>query len=153
MTEAQRIATRLFQIIHGEAWHGPAVLELIREITPEQAASIPKGGSNSIWALVLHIGVWIRGVHQRMLGIAFMPTEYENFPPIPTQTPENWQATIDDLKEATQEMVDALNNYPDTALSQPSPTNPNNTIRDNIYGLVEHTAYHAGQIALIKNMK
>src|SRR5580765_3356876 len=66
MSELERIADQLRRTLEGEAWHGPAVLELLAGITPEQASARPILGVRSIWQLVLHLGGAYRVVLRRL---------------------------------------------------------------------------------------
>jgi uncharacterized damage-inducible protein DinB len=52
MTEAKRMA-ELYRSVYegddkGEAWHGPALKPLLKDITAEQASRSPKRGAQSI---------------------------------------------------------------------------------------------------------
>lgn len=62
MTEIQRIVDQLNRAFEGEAWHGPAVMDILEGITAQQAAARPFNGTHSIWEIVLHIAAWERPV-------------------------------------------------------------------------------------------
>jgi hypothetical protein len=51
MKETERIADQLKRAFTGEAWHGPAVLEILSGITAQQATAHPLVGRHSIWNL------------------------------------------------------------------------------------------------------
>ena len=40
MTEIERIEDQLKRSLEGEAWHGPALEELLADVTAEQAAAL-----------------------------------------------------------------------------------------------------------------
>ena len=48
MTEVSRILDQLKRAFEGEAWHGPAVLEILNGTTAEQAAARPLDGAHTI---------------------------------------------------------------------------------------------------------
>ena len=54
------IADQLRRAFLRDAWHGPAVLELLADVDAETAAARPIPSVHSIWELVLHIAVWDR---------------------------------------------------------------------------------------------
>lgn len=56
--EAARIADQLRRAFDGSAWHGPALLELLKDVDSAAAAAKPLPEVHSIWELVLHIAVW-----------------------------------------------------------------------------------------------
>ncbi|HYV05863.1 MAG TPA: DinB family protein, partial [Blastocatellia bacterium] len=67
MSEIKRIRSQLRRAFEGEAWHGPSVMELLGDVTAEQAAAHPIAGAHSIWELALHIATWERYVRRRIL--------------------------------------------------------------------------------------
>jgi uncharacterized damage-inducible protein DinB len=149
MTEPQRIADLLQRAIHGKAWHGHAVLELLADVTPAQAAKVPAGG-NSIWALLMHSTTWIRAAHRRAHGQAYKPKPEENFAPVPEATAENWRRAKADLETATADLVGFLQTMPEEDLHKPSVAYPKVTVYIELHGAIQHALYHAGQIALVK---
>ena len=62
MTHNEALERRLAEMFDGHAWHGPALLETLRDLTPAQAAATPIAGAHSIWALALHLDTWQRVV-------------------------------------------------------------------------------------------
>jgi hypothetical protein len=69
--ENVRIADQLKRAFEGDAWHGPAVLEVLQGVTARAAASKPIPGAHSIWELVLHIAAWDGVIRRRMEGCSF----------------------------------------------------------------------------------
>jgi hypothetical protein len=49
-SEVERIQGELQRAFEGEAWHGPAVLELLRDVTAKQAAARPIDRGVKEWA-------------------------------------------------------------------------------------------------------
>jgi len=68
MTESERILDQLNRSLDGEAWHGPALFELLRDVTLEQAASRPVPNAHTIWEILLHVTVWVEQVRARLRG-------------------------------------------------------------------------------------
>ena len=58
--ETEKIVNQLHRAFVGEAWHGPAVLEILKGVSAEQALARPLDGGHSIWELALHIEAWVR---------------------------------------------------------------------------------------------
>ncbi len=76
MRELDRIADQLKRAFEGEAWHGPAVMEILEGITAQQAANRPSRAVHNIWEIVLHIAAWERAGVRRLQGErAELPTE------------------------------------------------------------------------------
>ena len=55
MTEIERIEDQLRRSIEGDAWHGPALNELLKDVTAEEAAAKPIPHAHSIWEILLHV--------------------------------------------------------------------------------------------------
>ena len=73
--ELTRLEGQLRSAFEGPAWHGPAVLELLRDVTPAEAATRPIGGAHTIWELVLHLTACYDLVLRRMRGDGRQLTE------------------------------------------------------------------------------
>ena len=67
-TETARIAAELRRAANGPAWHGPALLEALADVTPSQAAARPLPAAHSIWEIALHAATWLDILHERTDG-------------------------------------------------------------------------------------
>ena len=151
MTEAQRIADLLKKSIDGEAWHGPSVFDALEDITAEQAASHPIESAHSIWEIAGHIAVWMEFPLARVRGTAadeLSPSE--NFPTAPSRPNENaWEALKARIHRAAEAWYTELEKYNDDALNAPR-EGKYPSVAEVMYGVVQHNAYHGGQIAVLK---
>jgi uncharacterized damage-inducible protein DinB len=150
--EASRLEDQLRRILEGEAWHGPSLLELLADVTPAQAASRPVPGVHSIWELVLHLTSDYTLVLRRLAGDGRGLLPDEGWPPCPAPTKENWQAALEQLKQLSRQLRQAVRDFPtdrlDDLLVPESPW----TAYMQFLGVAQHNAYHAGQIALLKRV-
>src|ERR1700683_4899457 len=80
LSEAARIADQLRRAFDGSAWHGPALLELLKDVDAATAAARPLRDLHSIWELVLHIAVWDDAGLRRLDGKKWQPAGLKNFP-------------------------------------------------------------------------
>lgn len=150
--QAIRLTDQLRRILEGEAWHGPAVLELLADVTPAQAASRPIPGVHSIWELVLHLTSDYFLVLRRMAGDGRGLLPDEGWPLCPAPTRENWQETIAELKRLSQQLRDAVRDFPAERLDELLVPESPWTAYVQFLGVTQHNAYHAGQIALLKRV-
>ena len=152
MTETHRINIQLKNAHQGNAWHGPAVRELLAGVTAAQAAQRPVAGVHSIWELVNHIRAWEAIVARRAQGetISEVPDEM-NFPPVSDTSEAAWQAALQLLDDTNQQLRGAIRQLDDGQLETPVPgkTHP---LYFELHGALQHTLYHAGQIALLKKL-
>ena len=152
--ECHRIAHQLRRAFHGEAWHGPSVREILSGITAEQATARPLAEAHTIWELLLHIETWVAqplatvtlGVPMRDLGV--MPVELD-WPPVGATTSQEWTTTKARAFQTAEDFAQAIEKFGDARLGEivPGRDHPYYIL---LHGVVQHTLYHAGQIALLK---
>jgi uncharacterized damage-inducible protein DinB len=150
MTEIERIADQLRRAHEGEAWHGPALNEILKGVTAEAAARRPIASAHSIWEIVLHVAVWESIVRRRLSGevIGDLPPE-QDWPAVGEESEAAWKQALADLTRAHAELQKALTRLTDRQLAQAVP-GPGYSVYYMIHGAVQHALYHAGQIALLK---
>jgi hypothetical protein len=150
MGEVERIEDQLRRGMEGEAWHGPAVLELLAGVTWAQAQARPIAGAHSIWELVLHLGGAYRLVIRRLRGDATQLGPDEDWPPVPEPTEGNWRAAVEGLRSLNAEARRAVAGFDPDRLDEPLVADPPYPAHTQFVGLTQHDLYHAGQIALLK---
>ncbi len=151
MREVARIGSQLKRASEGGAWHGPALLELLADVSAGQAAARPVAGAHSIWEIVLHVAAW-QGFAAHALGGEPMPTdlaEEEDWPPVADASEEAWRAAVAEAGEANRRLRQALRKLSDEDLERIVGGREYN-VYFLLHGVVQHGLYHAGQIALLK---
>ena len=149
MTEIERIVDQLNRAFAGEAWHGPAVIEILEGITARQAAAHPLAGGHSIWELALHITAWTRAGSRRLRGDRAQLTDAENFPAVRDSSERAWEEARRSIKQAHEELRSAILLLDDSRLDQPI-IEGMSSIYVTLHGIIQHSLYHAGQIAILK---
>ena len=155
-TDFDALRQDLHQIYDGDPWHGSSITSVLKGINADVAAKRPMPGAHNIWELVLHMAVWTREVASRVRGADAKD------PPVDWPVPQfkggekAWLSAKEDLAAAQKELesaVDALEpddlmrwvgDQRDPALGTGLPVG---TV---IRGLMQHHAYHQGQISLLK---
>lgn len=150
-SESARIADQLRRAFRGEAWHGPSLLDLLAEVSPEQARARPMPSVHSIWELVLHIDVYVRAGFEVTQGTP-MPKIYG--------TEKDWLVLGDDSAVAWFDAQDSFFQNAEklaTAIERLEDAKLQDTVPGRSYdfyylfhGIVQHSLYHGGQIALLK---
>ena len=150
-TEVSRIAKLSRHTLDGQPWYGTALCKLLAGVTAEKAAAHPIPGAHSIWQEVLHAITW-RKVTIRLLNGEKEPdvTEEENWPQPSGDSAAAWQQTLDELAGTQEPLEAALAALTDERLSEKAPEKPY-SFYVLVHGVIQHDAYHAGQIALLKN--
>jgi uncharacterized damage-inducible protein DinB len=150
MSRGQRVAEALERSVSGPMWHGPALSDLLDGVTAEQAAARPVPGAHSIWELVLHATAWTEIARERLAGSAKAnPTPDEDWPPVNDASADAWRAAIERLKEAHRELAADTARMDDSTLIGRVP-GKDHSVLVMMHGIIEHDAYHGGQIAILK---
>ena len=156
MRETDRIADQLQRMYNGDPWHGPSVRTALEGVDVAMANARPLTGGHTICELVLHMTAWTREVTRRLrVGTAQDP-EDGDWPRGVAADDDEWRAIVAALDAANAELVAAVAGLSDDQL----PTRIGD-VRDRalgsgvsryviLHGLVQHHAYHAGQISLLK---
>lgn len=149
MSEIKRIIDQMQRAFAGEAWHGPAVQEVLARVSAQQAAARPFANVHSIWEIVLHMAVWKRIVRRRVLGEAVVevPPE-EDWPAVANTGHEAWMAAQKDLKQAQEDLIAVVAQCREARLDEPVP-GQRNSLYVTVHGVIQHDLYHAGQIAIL----
>jgi len=152
MSECMRLADQARRAFDGEAWHGDALMELLKGVTAAQAAAHPVTGAHSIWELVLHIAAWDGAALRRAGGETVTVSDEENFPAISDTSEAAWRRAVDGARKTHDEMVKAIAGFADSRLQEQVPGKAQ-SYYNYFYlfsGIVQHELYHAGQIAILK---
>jgi hypothetical protein len=153
-TECSRIADQLRRAFAGDAWHGPSLRELLVDVSHQQANTRFVPAAHSVWELTLHIAVWSRAALASMRGVP-MPAFVENMPPeqnwplIPDTSAAAWKSAVEDTLRAGSELAGAIEQFGDERLGDTVPGRAYG-FYNLFHGIVQHSLYHAGQIAILK---
>lgn len=150
MTEIERIADQLRRAHEGGAWHGPSLEEILKDVSAETALRRPIPGSHNIWEIVLHIGVWESVVRRRLSGeVVIDVTPEQDWPAVSELSDSAWKSTRDEIRRGHELLQQAIARLADRQLGEPVPGMGYN-VYVMLHGAVQHTLYHAGQIAILK---
>jgi hypothetical protein len=99
---------------------------------------------------VLHVTTDQKIVVRRLQGetIVDIP-ESENFPRVTDVSEQAWQRTLQGLKEAHQQLYDAIGGLTDERLGDII-SGKGYTAYVMLHGVIQHNLYHTGQIAILK---
>lgn len=149
MNDHTRILDGLRRTWDGEPWYGASLRALLADVGADLAQARPVAGAHSIWEIVRHLAWWMMAVRRRLGGEPVTAAEGEDWPRVGSHEPSAWLATLDVLEQAHGAIVAHVAAMPADALTDLVP-GQRITHAAMLHGLVQHTVYHAGQIALIK---
>jgi uncharacterized damage-inducible protein DinB len=154
--EIDRIVEQLQRAFNGDAWYGPSLRSTLEGVDARQAAARPASNAHSICEIVLHVTAWTREVTRRLrVGIAQEPADGD-WPAVTVPADDDWSAILARLDAANEELMQVV-----AALEEGQLEDRIGDVRDRalgsgvsryvtVHGLVQHHAYHAGQISLLK---
>jgi uncharacterized damage-inducible protein DinB len=145
-TEVQNIIALLNSTFEKNAWHGPAVREVLKDLLPAQAFHHLEN-THSIIELIAHMTSWRVFVIRKLEGDQdYKVTDEMNFPAI-----TDLQKAIIDLEESQSRLLATLSQFSEARLHE---IVPHGSYRYSYYtllhGIIHHDLYHLGQIALLK---
>lgn len=149
MSQVKQIAHELRHAFDGEAWHGPALMEILDGVNAKTAAARPIATAHSIWELVLHITAWERVVTARLHGMSPTLSDAENFGHVADTSEGAWREALKRLRATHEELVKGMSSLAEETLSATVPGKPYD-IAFMLHGAAQHAAYHGGQITLLK---
>jgi uncharacterized damage-inducible protein DinB len=148
MSQTQRIADSYRTATVKAAWYGPSLAELLAQISPELATERPAPGSHSISELLQHLLLWNERIRKTSASNSLPPWRAEKDwaePPIP------WKELVSQWSQSRELLEERIRNFPveDLGKQVPGRNYPYETLFN---GVVEHTIYHSGQIAMVMSM-
>ncbi len=114
-----------------------------------QAAARPVAGAHSILELVLHIAAWERVARRRLEGDAAQIYNTPEDWPAADGAEEAWREALKALEEENAKLRAAILRLDDAKLDEPIFKDMSSTYVT-LHGVVQHSLYHAGQIAVLK---
>ncbi len=150
------LADQLRRGFNGEPWHGTSLTTILADVDAAGAAAHPLPGGHSIWEIVLHMTSWVRETSRRLGGAEPAEPADGDWPEPGPPTSERWAAALAALAEAhaaAEQAILAFSPERWDALcgARPDPQMGTGvTYAQLVNGLVQHDAYHGGQIALLK---
>ena len=151
MSEGRRIADQLSRSVTGIAWHGPSIMELLEDVSADEAREHPVPGVHSIAELVPHITAWASAALRGLDGQPVELTAAENWPAVTEGY--DWAAHLRQLRDTMSALGDRAKTMTDAALSTKvhgaGQVYPAYAL---LHGVVQHNLYHAGQLALLKKV-
>lgn len=151
-----RLAEQVGAALSGPAWHGASLEENLAGLTAEQAAARPVADAHSIWELVLHLTAWTGEVTRRLGGAAPAAPAEGDWPAVGAVSPRAWTDARARLRSAHEALVEAVRRCPPERWTErvggerDAPLGTGVSYAEMVQGLLQHDAYHGGQIGLLR---
>ncbi len=148
MTRTQQIADAYRAVTVKDAWYGPSLAELLAQTSPQLATTPPAPGAHSIAQLLQHLLLWNERVRNTSDTTPLPAWQAEKEWAEPTIS---WNDLVARWNQSRDLLEERLRNFPVEDLSKqvPGRSYSYETMLD---GIVQHTIWHAGQIAMISSV-
>lgn len=146
--EVARIVDQLERGFNGDAWHGTPLRDLLTGVDATTAAERHVVGAHTIWELTAHITFWLVIARQRLAGEVVKLQDGDDWKVIDVRNAFRWRDTLAALDAAHEQLVAAVRTLDDADLDRIVPV-MGYTNYVLLHGVLQHSLYHAGQIALL----
>lgn len=146
--EIKRITSLFEKLYTGDPWIDVNITSSLANISAQQASGRLLKNSNSIWEIVNHMINWRRNVLKRLQGKPIKTPGNNYFAPVTDITEAAWRKTLKKFEVTQEQWLSHLSNLKAGDLSKVYPVNEM-TFYEHIHGIIQHDAYHLGQIRLL----
>ena len=151
MNTCRHIAKHLREVYFGGNWTDSNLKDNLAGITWQQATT-PVHTFNTIAVLVYHMGYYVSAVTRVLQGKPIDSSDKLSFDHPPIQSEADWQTLQDKLWTRVETCAALIEQLPENKLWETFEDEKYGVYYRNLHGLIEHTHYHLGQIALIKKI-
>ena len=149
MKENDRLKKLFRDHFDGNPWIDVSILPSLKGLNAPAAAKNMEG-FNSIWQIVHHMTCWRETMLERLRGKP-IPSPADNyFVPVTDISPKAWTKAVSRLRVSQRSLLAYLSEEPGAMDEKPG--NQVYTRYELIQGLLQHDAYHLGQIILLKKL-
>ena len=151
MQISAQMAKHLREVFFGGNWTFSNFKDQLREVTWEQADKKVEN-FNTIHALVRHMGYYVTVQLRALRGEPLNASDAESwkFPPI--NNANDWEWLVSNTLVEAEELARLIEKLPDSKLAEDFFDKKYGNYYRNFAGLIEHTHYHLGQVAILKKL-
>jgi hypothetical protein len=147
-----RLADQLERGFQGGAWHGPALMEILAGVEAGTAQWRPGPAVHSIAEIVGHLAFWLKDAHHQTTGVPREPAGLgADWGPAELGSEADWRALLARLEDAHCGLRDAVLHLSEERLDE-AHSGSETSLRGVLLGVLQHNAYHAGQMALVRKL-
>jgi uncharacterized damage-inducible protein DinB len=118
-------------------------------LSAEVAARKIVSGAHSIWELVCHITAWERAAIKGLAGEGVDLPDDKDWPTVVDEGGAAWKKALQDMRDTNEELRRVVSQLDDARLEE-TVAGKDYSVSVMLHGVVQHSLYHAGQIALLR---
>lgn len=151
MNLTAQIAKHFREVHFGGNWTVSNLRDNLAGVTWQQATT-KVYSLNTIVALVYHINYYVVAGLKVLRGQPLDSSDKYSFDHPPIESAEDWEKLLDKTWSDAETYAALVEQLPDTKLNDDFADKKYGNYFRNLHGVIEHTHYHLGQIALIKKL-
>lgn len=152
MKETNRSIKLFEDLYNGKPWIDVNLVNVLSPINAIQASKKIFPNCNSIWEITNHLISWRINVLQRVQGEIIKTPENNYFAPIQDTSENAWSEALNKLEKTQQQWIDFMKEFKEEDFGKIYSGN-NMSYYEHIHGIIQHDAYHLGQIVLLAKFK
>lgn len=151
MKTTKLLSTNLHQVYFGGNWTASNLKNTLSDVTLEMAKK-EVNNLNTILALSFHIHYYLKGTMGVLKGGDLTIRDKYSFDHPNLNSEAEWQDFQNNIWTEAKEFISLIEKLDDNILNTYLAEEKYGTYYRNLAGIIEHTHYHLGQIALIKKL-
>ncbi len=150
-TLSQQIAKHLRDLHFGGNWATSNLKEQLSDVSWEEATTSVHS-FNTIATLTYHINYYVSAVLKVLEGETLNAKDAYSFSHPPIESEEDWKQMLEKVWADAEAFANLIKQLPDEQLTAVFEQEKYGNYYRNLAGIIEHSHYHLGQIALIKKL-
>ena len=146
-----QIARHIRELHFGENWTDVSLKALVEDLSWKEA-NTQVHDFNSIASLIFHINYYINAVLQVLHNKPLEARDKYSFDLPPIHSKKDWDQLLSKTWKEAEEFAQLIEKLTDQELLSIMIDEKYGTYYRNFQGIIEHSHYHLGQIALIKKI-
>lgn len=151
MKEKERLKSLFEKLYNGSPWIDINIDATLKNISHQQAHKRILAGCNSIWEITNHLIAWRSNVLKRVHGKKIKTPGNNYFEKVNDHSANAWANTLKRFAATQKQWLHYLEKLNPEQLGTLYPGN-NMSYYEHIQGILQHDAYHLGQIVLLKKV-
>lgn len=151
MNLSQQTAKHFRDVFTGGNWTSVNLKETLSGVDWQQATTAVHS-LNTIAALVYHIHYYVQAVLKVLHGNPLEASDKFSFDVPAIHNQEDWDQLVATTLSDAEQFAVLLEQLPESRFQEVFVDEKYGSYHRNMYGIIEHTHYHLGQIVLIKKI-
>lgn len=151
MNIPQQIAKHLREVYFGGNWTTSNLKEHLKDVTWQQSTT-KVNSFNTIATLVYHIHYYIQVQLKVLASGPLEGSDKLSFDHPPINNQQDWEIFLEKVWVDAEIFASLIEKLPESKLLEKFFDEKYGNYYRNLYGIIEHTHYHLGQIVLIKKI-